>query len=149
MPGSCETQLTGDLEENARRGPSYATRACRLLAGHATWLYRSRRDVVVSLLGKLLPDHGLRGIAAGLHVVLEMPSHAASAAAVSKAATVGIAVESLSQHAFADYTGPAGLSTPPSATRGRCSATRKPPNHNVSTEPGAVQVGLVVMAWSL
>jgi GntR family transcriptional regulator/MocR family aminotransferase len=72
-------------------------------------LYRGRRDVVASLLGELLPDHHVRGIAAGLHVVLEMPSHAAAAAVRAQAAAVGIVVESLDQHAFADYTGPAGL----------------------------------------
>jgi GntR family transcriptional regulator/MocR family aminotransferase len=72
-------------------------------------VYRSRRDVVVSLLGELLPEHHVRGIAAGLHIVLEMPSHAAAAAVRTEAGAVGIVVESLDQHAFADYDGPAGL----------------------------------------
>jgi len=72
-------------------------------------VYRARRDVVVSLLGELLPDHPVRGIAAGLHVVLEMPSHTAALRVRTEAEEVGIVVESLEQHAFADYAGPAGL----------------------------------------
>ncbi len=73
-------------------------------------LYRARRDLVVSLLGDLLPQHSVRGIAAGLHVVLEMPSPAAASAVQAEAAEeAGIVVETLEQHAFADYAGPAGL----------------------------------------
>jgi GntR family transcriptional regulator / MocR family aminotransferase len=72
-------------------------------------LYRARRDLVVSLLGELLQDHRVRGIAAGLHVVLEMPSPAAASAVQADAEEAGIVVETLEQHAFADYVGPAGL----------------------------------------
>jgi GntR family transcriptional regulator / MocR family aminotransferase len=72
-------------------------------------VYRARRDVVVSLLGELLPDHPVRGIAAGLHVVLELPSHTAATRVRAEAAEFGIVVESIEQHAFADYAGPAGL----------------------------------------
>jgi GntR family transcriptional regulator/MocR family aminotransferase len=72
-------------------------------------LYRARRDLAVSLLSALLPNHRVRGIAAGLHVVLEMPSHAAATAVRAEAEAAGMILESLDQHAFADYTGPAGL----------------------------------------
>lgn len=72
-------------------------------------IYRARRDLVVSLLAELLPKHPVRGIAAGLHLVLEMPSHTAAAAVLAEAEAAGIVVESLEQHAFADYDGPAGL----------------------------------------
>jgi GntR family transcriptional regulator/MocR family aminotransferase len=72
-------------------------------------VYRARRDLVISLLGELLPDHGVSGIAAGLHVILELPSHAAASAVRMEAETVGIVVESLEQHSFAQYAGPAGL----------------------------------------
>jgi GntR family transcriptional regulator/MocR family aminotransferase len=72
-------------------------------------VYRARRDAVVSVLAELLPDHPVRGIAAGLHVVLEMPSHLDAAAVRAAAGSVGIVVESLDQHAFAGYEGPAGL----------------------------------------
>jgi GntR family transcriptional regulator/MocR family aminotransferase len=72
-------------------------------------VYRARRDLVVALLGELLPNHRVGGIAAGLHVILEMPSEAAAAAARVEAETVGIVVESLEQHSFAHDAGPAGL----------------------------------------
>jgi GntR family transcriptional regulator/MocR family aminotransferase len=72
-------------------------------------VYRARRDVVVSLLAELLPEHPVRGIAAGLHIVLEMPSHEAAKSVRAAAGAAGIVVESLDQHAFADYAGPAGL----------------------------------------
>jgi GntR family transcriptional regulator/MocR family aminotransferase len=72
-------------------------------------VYRARRDAVVSLLRELLPNHQVRGIAAGLHVFLEMPSHAAATRVRTEAEAAGIVVESLEQHAFADYAGPAGL----------------------------------------
>jgi GntR family transcriptional regulator/MocR family aminotransferase len=72
-------------------------------------VYRGRRDLVVSLLGELLPNHRVSGISAGLHVVLTMPSHAAAAAARREAEAAGIAVELLEGHSFAAYAGPAGL----------------------------------------
>jgi GntR family transcriptional regulator/MocR family aminotransferase len=72
-------------------------------------VYRARRDLVVSLLGELLPNHRVSGIAAGLHVILEMPSQAAAAAVRMEAETVGIVIESLEQHSLAPDAGQAGL----------------------------------------
>jgi GntR family transcriptional regulator/MocR family aminotransferase len=72
-------------------------------------VYRARRDLVVSLLGELLPNHPVSGIAAGLHVTLEMPSQAAAEAVRMEAETAGIVVESLEQHSFAQDAGHAGL----------------------------------------
>lgn len=72
-------------------------------------VYRARRDLVVSLLGELLPDHTVSGIAAGLHVLLEMPSPSAAEAARIESEKDGIVVESLEQHSFADHAGRAGL----------------------------------------
>lgn len=72
-------------------------------------LYRSRRDLVVSVLRDLLPNHSVRGLAAGLHVILEMPSHTAAAAVRNEAAAAGIVVESVEHYAFPNYAGPAGL----------------------------------------
>jgi len=72
-------------------------------------LYRARRDLVISMLAGLLPGLRMRGVAAGLHVVLEMPSHALAAAVRTSAEAVGIEVASIDQHAFADYSGGAGL----------------------------------------
>jgi GntR family transcriptional regulator/MocR family aminotransferase len=72
-------------------------------------VYRARRNLVVSLLRALLPQHRVRGIAAGLHVVLEMASPAAAAAVQAEAEEAGTLVETIEQHSFADYAGPAGL----------------------------------------
>lgn len=72
-------------------------------------VYRARRDLVASLLGKLLPEQRVSGIAAGLHVLLEMPTAEAAEAVRIEAETAGIAVESLEQHSFACRAGPAGL----------------------------------------
>lgn len=72
-------------------------------------VYRARRDLVVSVLGALLPTQNVRGIAAGLHVILEMPSHTAAEAVRVAANAVGILVDSLEQHVFADYAGLPGL----------------------------------------
>lgn len=72
-------------------------------------LYRARRDLAVSLLGELLPDHRVSGIAAGLHLILELASPAAAAAVRIEAEAQGIVVESLEQHAFDRHAGPAGL----------------------------------------
>jgi GntR family transcriptional regulator / MocR family aminotransferase len=72
-------------------------------------VYRARRNLVVSLLRALLPQHRVRGIAAGLHVVLEMSSPAAAAAVQAEAEEAGTLVETIEQHSFADYAGPAGL----------------------------------------
>lgn len=72
-------------------------------------VYAARRKFATSLLAKLLPDHEVRGIAGGLHVVLAMPSHAVAASVRTAARASGIMVESIDQHSFADYDGPAGL----------------------------------------
>jgi GntR family transcriptional regulator / MocR family aminotransferase len=71
--------------------------------------YRARRDAVVSLLEERLPGYRVPSVAAGLHAVLEVPSHAAAEAIRTEAWARGIAVESIDQHLFADYGGPAGI----------------------------------------
>lgn len=72
-------------------------------------LYCARRSFVTELLGRLLPDHELRGIAGGLHLVLGMPSHSAAASVRAEAYARGIGIDSIDQHSFADFSGPAGL----------------------------------------
>lgn len=72
-------------------------------------VYGARRNFITELLGKLLPDHEVRGIAGGLHAVLGMPSHFAAASVRAEARTLGIGVDSIDQHSFADFAGPAGL----------------------------------------
>jgi GntR family transcriptional regulator / MocR family aminotransferase len=72
-------------------------------------IYKRRRDALVAALAKHLPDLSITGIAAGLHVVVELPSAEAEAAAVAEAKARGILVKSLFQHALPGYEGPAGL----------------------------------------
>jgi GntR family transcriptional regulator/MocR family aminotransferase len=71
--------------------------------------YSARRRFVTELLARLLPDHDVRGIAGGLHVVLGMPSHSAAASVRAEAYAHGIGIDSIDQHSFADFAGPAGL----------------------------------------
>jgi GntR family transcriptional regulator/MocR family aminotransferase len=72
-------------------------------------LYRSRRDVLVDALAKYLPDLRVTGAAAGLHVVLELPSRELESSVRRLARSRGVLVDSLSQHALPGYQGPAGL----------------------------------------
>jgi GntR family transcriptional regulator/MocR family aminotransferase len=72
-------------------------------------LYRSRRDVLVDALAEYLPDLRVTGAAAGLHVVLELPSRELESSVRRLARSRGVLVDSLSQHALPGYQGPAGL----------------------------------------
>jgi len=72
-------------------------------------IYRRRRDVLVAALNERLPGLSVSGIAAGLHVVVELPSRESESAVCTRARSIGVRVQSLSQHALAGYDGPAGL----------------------------------------
>ena len=72
-------------------------------------VYGARRNFITELLAESLPDHEVRGIAGGLHVVLGMPSHSAAASVRLSAQTLGIGIDSIDQHSFADSAGKAGL----------------------------------------
>ena len=72
-------------------------------------VYGARRNFITELLAELLPDHEVRGIAGGLHAVLGMPSHSAALSVRREARTLGIGIDSIEQHLFADFDGPAGL----------------------------------------
>ena len=72
-------------------------------------LYRSRRDVLVRALAAELPDLRVSGAAAGLHVVLELPSPELEEPVARAAASRGVLVDTLAQHALPGYGGPAGL----------------------------------------
>jgi GntR family transcriptional regulator/MocR family aminotransferase len=72
-------------------------------------LYRSRRDAVVEGLRFHLPDLRVGGIAAGLHVVVELPSAALAEDVRLHARAAGVLVESISQHALPGYDGPPGI----------------------------------------
>ncbi|HWT93911.1 MAG TPA: PLP-dependent aminotransferase family protein, partial [Solirubrobacteraceae bacterium] len=63
--------------------------------------YRPRRDALVQALATHLPDRPITGIAAGLHVVLELPPDADEAATVDAAAASGVLVEGLRENCLA------------------------------------------------
>jgi GntR family transcriptional regulator/MocR family aminotransferase len=72
-------------------------------------IYRRRRDVLVAALEAHLPDLRVSGIAAGLHVVLELPSSKMEASVRAHARSAGVLVQSLSQHTLPGYDCPAAL----------------------------------------
>jgi GntR family transcriptional regulator / MocR family aminotransferase len=72
-------------------------------------VYMRRRDILVEALSRRLPNMNVSGIAAGLHVVLELPSFELEERALEAARGRGIYLQSLSEHALPGYDGPAGL----------------------------------------
>lgn len=76
----------GDLDRHLRR-----TRA----------LNRRRRDALADAVAEHLPKARLRGVAAGLHVQLDLPSGSDEPAIVSAAAERGVRFEPLGPHRFA------------------------------------------------
>jgi GntR family transcriptional regulator/MocR family aminotransferase len=57
--------------------------------------YREKRAVLLDALGAELPDARVRGIAAGLHAVLELPAGAREAEVVAGAAKAGVHLQGL------------------------------------------------------
>jgi len=57
--------------------------------------YRAKRAVLLEALADALPDAHVRGIAAGLHVVLELPGDAEEAAIVAQAKRGGVHIHGL------------------------------------------------------
>ena len=57
--------------------------------------YREKRAVLLEAIATTLPDARVRGIAAGLHVLLELPGGVDEAAAVESAAAAGVRVQGL------------------------------------------------------
>ncbi|HKT43685.1 MAG TPA: PLP-dependent aminotransferase family protein [Gaiellaceae bacterium] len=72
-------------------------------------IYRTRRDIVVAELERLLPELRVSGIAAGLHVVLELPCTGMEAEVRRRARERGVDVQSVEQHSLPGYDGVAGL----------------------------------------
>jgi GntR family transcriptional regulator/MocR family aminotransferase len=72
-------------------------------------IYRGRRDALVDALAKQLPDLFVTEMAAGLHVVVELPSRELEGAVVAAARSAGVIVQSIAQHALPGYDGPAGI----------------------------------------
>jgi GntR family transcriptional regulator / MocR family aminotransferase len=72
-------------------------------------LYKRRRDALIEALEEQLPELRVSGIAAGLHVVVDLPPSVTEADVCAQAAARGLAIESLSDHTLPVYEGPAGL----------------------------------------
>ncbi len=58
--------------------------------------YRAKREVLLEALGAALPGARVRGIAAGLHVVLELPPGASEEPVIARAGAAGVQVYGLS-----------------------------------------------------
>jgi GntR family transcriptional regulator/MocR family aminotransferase len=79
--------------------------------------YRDRRAALLEAIGAALPGARVRGIAAGLHVVLELPAGVEEAAVVARAGADGVRVQGLADFTRAHPQPPAlvlgyGLPTP-------------------------------------
>jgi GntR family transcriptional regulator/MocR family aminotransferase len=70
--------------------------------------YRERRDALVGALSRSLPDARVRGVAAGLFVLVVLPDAVDEEALVSAAAARGVGVEGLAWHRLRDG-GPPGI----------------------------------------
>jgi GntR family transcriptional regulator/MocR family aminotransferase len=62
--------------------------------------YRGRRDALVAALARHLPGCAPAGIAAGLHMVVQLPEAADERAALARARASGIALYGLSEHSM-------------------------------------------------
>lgn len=72
-------------------------------------VFCQRRAAVVAAFERVLPHVRVRDGAAGLNMLIELPSVALEQAAVRQANARGIKVETLSRHTLPGYKGPAGL----------------------------------------
>lgn len=57
--------------------------------------YRARRDLLVSAIARRLPQCQVSGVAAGLHLLVELPDHISAAATTAAAAEAGVRVMDL------------------------------------------------------
>jgi GntR family transcriptional regulator / MocR family aminotransferase len=71
--------------------------------------YRSRRDALVAALGVHAPQVSIRGIAAGLHAVAELPPQADEAAVVAAASRHSVGVYAMTGYRFGGSAAPAAL----------------------------------------
>ena len=72
-------------------------------------VYRRRRDTLLDALRSELPGISVAGIAAGLHIVVELASKADEIEACAAAEAREVAIQSVSEHALPGYDGPPGL----------------------------------------
>jgi GntR family transcriptional regulator / MocR family aminotransferase len=71
--------------------------------------YRARRDALVSALAEHLPDLTVRGVAAGLHAVAELPAQTDEALVVAAARVRSVGVYGMTDYRFPGSSGPAAL----------------------------------------
>jgi GntR family transcriptional regulator/MocR family aminotransferase len=76
---------------------------------HQRTVFRQRRVAFVSAFERAVPSVRVREAAAGLNMVVELPSVELEQAAFLQAGSRGIKVETLSRHTLPGYTGSAGL----------------------------------------
>jgi GntR family transcriptional regulator/MocR family aminotransferase len=72
-------------------------------------VFGRRRAAVAAAFERALPQVRVRDAAAGLNMVIELPSVELERAAVRQANSRGIKVETVSRHTLSGYRGPAGL----------------------------------------
>jgi GntR family transcriptional regulator/MocR family aminotransferase len=72
-------------------------------------LYSSRRDALVSALAAHAPDLTVRGIAAGLHAVVDLPKDNDEATVVSAARKQSVGVNGMGDYRFPGSSGPPAL----------------------------------------
>jgi GntR family transcriptional regulator/MocR family aminotransferase len=70
--------------------------------------YREKRAALLEAIAAALPDARVRGIAAGLHVLLELPEGVEEAAVVAGVASAGVRVQGLRDFTRA-HSGPPAL----------------------------------------
>jgi GntR family transcriptional regulator / MocR family aminotransferase len=61
-------------------------------------VYRGRRDALVAALGRLLPECTPAGVAAGLHLVLELPASTNEQAVLDAARARGVGLSGIAEH---------------------------------------------------
>jgi GntR family transcriptional regulator/MocR family aminotransferase len=71
--------------------------------------YRARRDALVAALAVHLPQVTVGGIAAGLHVVAELPAETDEAAVVAAARERSVGVYGMADYRLSDSLGPTAL----------------------------------------
>jgi GntR family transcriptional regulator/MocR family aminotransferase len=63
-------------------------------------IYRTRRDALIEALAQHLPEVGVEGVAAGVHLLARLPAGLDDQRAVADASAHGIRAEALSTHCF-------------------------------------------------
>jgi GntR family transcriptional regulator / MocR family aminotransferase len=76
---------------------------------HLRIVFSQRRAAFAAAFDRALPDARVRDAAAGLNMLIELPSVEQEQAAFRRASSRGIKVETLSRHTLPGYKGPAGL----------------------------------------